>query len=317
MAEHAGRSKSELERLTRDELRELARGAGMAGFGSMRKSELLSALLATNSEPEPESQPLQSEATTAANGSISSAALFGSSSTKVALKNHRLATSDAAVTDSLDLTGLDNHWLQAEWSISPRTLERVVASMGVDWHLAKPTLRLYQLTCDEAGPKSKSLSADISLPVDARQWFIAAPIPGGVWQVALGYLSREGKFFTLVQSLPEELPTAIRQNNRAPAEETLSSRLRDNSDVPRQIQVELEVVLTIKGVATTGSSVTIDDDEVPVEQDGTFRLEIPLENGRAAYPIEVRNAGGRQRVLMAIERNTRFLETEQRVPDED
>ena len=107
MAEHAGRSKSELERLTRDELRELARGAGMTGFGSMRKSELVNALIATNSESEPESQPLQSEAMGASNGAISSAALFGSSSTKVALKNHRLATTDAAVTDSLDLTGLD------------------------------------------------------------------------------------------------------------------------------------------------------------------------------------------------------------------
>lgn len=307
MTQRGHHTRDQLRQLTRDELRELARGAGVKGFGSMRKTELVRALC--------DPQAPSNEATTVpapdvpAGRELSSAALFAASASRSGWRQRRLSTGDDVDGDSLLLEALDSRWMRAAWVLSSRTLERVVAAMGVDWHLATPILRLYRVSCDEAGPRAKTTVQDFTLPADVRQWFISTPSPGGTWTAELGYLTKPGKFYPLMHSLPVELPETARAHSRKvdTREDENLSRSRDEDG---RISVRLNVELAIRGATVPGSRVLIDEDAVDVEQDGTFQCFVSAPDGRLVLPIEVTAPLGRQRVLMAFERNTRFLEAE-------
>lgn len=309
MMQHANHTRDELLRLTRDELRELARGAGVKGFGSMRKSELVNTL--TGTETASNNHAPTAPVSLSAPRDLSAAGLLAASAVRPVLKNRRLA-SDAA-EDTLEIIPLDSRWMQFRWTLSGRTLDRAVAAMGIDWHLATPILRVYRLTCDESGPRSKSISQDCNLPVDARQWFVCTPIPGGAWQVELGYQTREGRFFPLMHSLPAQLPDT---NQGFPSGPMSAAEPEHQPEGEGAAVLQLGVEMRLCGVTSPGAKVTINDQVIQTEGDGTFEWSSSIADGRLVLPIEVSNPQGRQRVLMAVERNTRFLETEKPEMDE-
>ncbi|MCA9080172.1 MAG: DUF4912 domain-containing protein, partial [Planctomycetaceae bacterium] len=172
-----------------------------------------------------------------------------------------------------------------------------------------PTLRLYRVLCDEAGPRSKTAIEDVSLPSDVRQWFLNTPQPGGTWQVELGYLTRPGRFFPLMHSQAVELPETTRAHARRMPDDD-DSNLARRSGESGSVSVRLNVEIAVRGATVPGAKVQIDDQLISVESDGTFQSFASIPDGRTILPIEVSAMAGRQKVLLAIERNTRFLEAE-------
>lgn len=303
LMQNAQLTRDQLERLTRDELRELARGADVRGFGSMRKVELVAALLSQTNEAIVDTSP----ATTPTPNIPSSDASAGGGP-RIATRSRRLVT-DEVETDSLLLEAMDSRWLRASWQLTSRALDRLAAAMGTDWHLAAPVLRLFRLTCDDAGPRSKSVVQDLPLPVDVRQWFISTGSPGGTWQVELGYLSKGGRFLPLMHSLPCQLPESARAHKRVSVTVEETGPPQTSAANPSEI-VKLEVELLICGQTLPGARVSVDRDKIAVDRNGQFEMTVPAPDGRMVLPIEINTSEHRQRVLMALERNTRFLEPE-------
>lgn len=287
-ADQPGRD--ELQSLTRDELRDLARQRRIRGFGSMRKSELVQALARDNRDSSRKTSPASRPATPPAG-------------------MRRLATDEHLQSDEILAEPLDNRWFRVSWGLSPATLERAVAGLGAEWHRAKPVLRLYRVTVDDAGPRAKSRAEDIDLPVDSQQWFVNLKTPGGTWQVELGYLSSSGRYFKLLHAQPITLPDSPAGRRR---EVTLSrvdtTTMGDHSTA---VPLDLEAELVLSGQTLSLASLSIGDEAISVEPDGSFRSRRPLHEGRTVIPIDA-HAGdaGRQRILLAIERNTRYLDPE-------
>ena len=287
-ADQPGRD--ELQSLTRDELRDLARQRRIRGFGSMRKSALVQALARENHGSSGKSAPASRPHPAPAG-------------------MRRLTTDEHLQTDEIIAEPLDNRWFRVSWALAPATLERAVAGLGAEWHRAKPVLRLYRITVDDAGPRAKSRAEDIDLPVDSQQWFVNLKSPGGTWQVELGYLSSSGRYFKLLHAQPITLPDSPTGRRR----EATFSRVDVASmgDHTAAVPLELEAELVLSGQTLSLAALSIGDETIAVEPDGSFRCRKPLHEGRTVIPIDA-HAGdaGRQRILLAIERNTRYLDPE-------
>ena len=75
-------------------------------------------------------------------------------------------------------------------------------------------------------------------------------------------------------------------------------------------QLEVDAELIIYGATRPDAYVTLKGEPVKVQADGTFRVRVDMPNKRQVLPIvaSVPQGGGRQTVVMAIERNTKAME---------
>ena len=75
-------------------------------------------------------------------------------------------------------------------------------------------------------------------------------------------------------------------------------------------QLEVDAELIVYGATRPDAYVTLQGEPIKVQPDGTFRVRVDLPNKRQVLPIvaSVPNGGGRQTVVMAVERNTKAME---------
>ncbi len=86
----------------------------------------------------------------------------------------------------------------------------------------------------------------------------------------------------------------------------------DESPVGFQLEVDAELI--VYGATRPDAYVTLQGEPVKVQPDGTFRVRVDMPNKRQVLPIvaSVPDGGGRQTVVMAIERNTKSMEPHNR-----
>ncbi|MDR1957622.1 MAG: DUF4912 domain-containing protein [Planctomycetaceae bacterium] len=113
---------------------------------------------------------------------------------------------DVQQKDRLALIVRDSYWLHAYWELSTKTVERAKAAMGVYWHTAKPVLRLYRLHADGLAQPRREHQRDIFLHGMTNTWYIDVLDPPATFQVEIGYLAANGRFFSLVSSNFVETP---------------------------------------------------------------------------------------------------------------
>ena len=79
---------------------------------------------------------------------------------------------------------------------------------------------------------------------------------------------------------------------------------------PSGFQLEVDAELIVYGATRPDAYVTLQGEPVKVQADGTFRVRVDMPNKRQVLPIvaSVPHGGGRQTVVMAIERNTKAME---------
>jgi hypothetical protein len=79
---------------------------------------------------------------------------------------------------------------------------------------------------------------------------------------------------------------------------------------PSGFQLEVDAELIVYGATRPDAYVTLQGEPVKVQADGTFRVRVDMPNKRQVLPIvaSVPQGGGRQTVVMAIERNTKAME---------
>lgn len=102
--------------------------------------------------------------------------------------------------DRIILMVRDPYWLHAHWDISRATVDRAKAALVDQWHSVKPVLRL--LKFDEAGTtdSAETVFRQIEIHGGVRNWYIDVDNPPSRFQLIMGYLTSNGRFYELVRS---------------------------------------------------------------------------------------------------------------------
>lgn len=102
--------------------------------------------------------------------------------------------------DRVVLLVRDAYWLQACWELLGTSIDRARAAMAEQWHTAKPVLRLIQADSGSTTNASEQIARDIEIHGGVTTWYI--DIPGGNknYRVEIGYLAANGKFYGLARS---------------------------------------------------------------------------------------------------------------------
>jgi len=204
---------------TARDLAHMARQNGISGWHSMRKEELVRALVKLarkralctgNSQLSPAVQP--------AGPIVNHAAVktdpqvlrrINQLQSKLAtVKNLAATSSEDGQTgpreDRLVVMVRDPYWLHAVWELSQRSVDRAQAAMGPHWHTAQPTLRLFRMM--EAG--ASTLERDIEIHGGVSNWYVDVQDPPCQYRTEIGYLAKNGTFHCLARSNTVQTPPA-------------------------------------------------------------------------------------------------------------
>ncbi len=121
--------------------------------------------------------------------------LAATNGTKKAAKNGHEPKRDRVI-----LLVRDAYWLQACWELLGTSIDRARAAMAEQWHTAKPVIRLIQAEAGSTTNASEQVVRDIEIHGGVTTWYI--DIPGGAkgYRVDIGYLAANGKFYGLARS---------------------------------------------------------------------------------------------------------------------
>ena len=218
---------AKLKTRTVKDLAAMARRKRVPGWHSMRKDELIKALLrvarseAAKRAKSGNSKPKRSAVRSAsAKSSVKSRQNSGRSKVapkaKLARSEKRLNQIKAELTRSKDLAfdaGPNGHkkdrlvvmvrdpyWLHAYWEITRQSVERARVAMGQDWHSARPVLRVSEVLRDGTTSTVRKVVRDIEIHGGVNNWYVDVDNPPSSFQLDLGYLGSDGKFLCIVRS---------------------------------------------------------------------------------------------------------------------
>jgi hypothetical protein len=102
--------------------------------------------------------------------------------------------------DRLVVMVRDPYWLHAYWELTRQTVERARVAMGQSWHTAKPVLRLAEVSRDGTTNTARMVIRDIEIHGGVNNWYVDVQDPPKSYQLDIGYVSPDGKFFSLCRS---------------------------------------------------------------------------------------------------------------------
>ena len=92
-----------------------------------------------------------------------------------------------AATDLLVLTVKDPYWLHAYWELTPQSIRRAQVALGRHWHTAEPVLRLFEIGQNDTNPSTKRPVRDIVIHGGVNNWYIDVADPPRSFQMEIGY----------------------------------------------------------------------------------------------------------------------------------
>jgi hypothetical protein len=205
---------STLQSYSCKDLAQMARLEGVAGWHSMRKDELVRALLkrAKQKKRLPGGRALSDGAV--ANGSTALKRDRELQSRLDRLQSRLVADRNLATTsdkssrrpeqDRIVVMVRDPYWLHAYWEIMRPSIDRAQSAMGPHWHTAKPTLRVFRILPDGTA----SLVREITIHGGVRHWYVDVQNPPCQFRMEIGYLSPPSRFYCLARSNVVSTPPA-------------------------------------------------------------------------------------------------------------
>lgn len=215
-----------LKSRTVKDLAQMARSRGLRGWHSMRKDQLVRALLRSVRKNHSQRNGANG------NGQKSQAdyAVSGGSTATEALKNgsrpptkkrglamRRLEAfrqqqqlwkdlsaraSEGGGTldrDRLVVMVRDAFWLHAYWEITRQSVERAQAAMGQYWHAAIPVLRVFELD-EGVGMEAERLAGDIEIHGGVNNWYVDVIESPKSYRLDIGYLAPPDRYYSLARS---------------------------------------------------------------------------------------------------------------------
>jgi len=208
------------EKPVRD-LARLAKQHGVAGWHSMRKDQLIRALIrkaksSRAGEPGlPRTSAKMAAGEAAAKASRDAAVAQRIEEARARLQRVKsLATppeggkAGRAIRDRMVVMVRGPHWLHAFWEVAPRSIARAEAALGSEWHAARPVLRLLELENGLQGSPSERVVRTIEIHGGVKNWFIDIRTPLRC-RVEVGYVTTTGRFHCLARSNAVSTPAGL------------------------------------------------------------------------------------------------------------
>jgi uncharacterized protein len=106
----------------------------------------------------------------------------------------------ASAKDRLVVMVRGPYWLHAYWELTPAGIVRAQAALGEQWHSAKPVLRVFHVSQTGASTTADSVLRDITIHGGVKNWYIDVDDPPQSYRLEIGYLGGNGRFFSLARS---------------------------------------------------------------------------------------------------------------------
>jgi len=196
----------------------MAKKRGVQGWHSMRKDELVRALVRIARSNSSSSTRGRSKHNGATSATKKSSVRKGATSAKPTrptavqrrirqdqeqqqrFKNlaHPLKGADGKEIskDRIILMVRDSYWLHAYWEITSNCVQRAKAALAEQWHTAQPVLRLLKVNVDT----SESLDRVVGIHGDVSNWYLDVSDAPKTYRVEIGYLAEGGKFVAVARS---------------------------------------------------------------------------------------------------------------------
>lgn len=221
-----------LKARTAKDLASMAKRKRVPGWHSMRKDELIKALLkrarAEGRRAEGRNGKAETRKTACTVSRAKPATAATSSQAKSARRKaqveqrlreirERLAESkdlalkadqeNGQAKDRLIVMVRDPYWLHAYWELSRRSIQRAQAALGHDWHVSRPVLRVFEVVRDGTTNAGKRHIRDIEVHGGVNNWYIDVQAPPRSFQLEIGYRAGE-RFLSLARSNRVTTPQA-------------------------------------------------------------------------------------------------------------
>ena len=102
--------------------------------------------------------------------------------------------------DRLVVMVRDPYWLHAYWELTRPSIDRARVAMGQHWHGARPILRVSEVTRDGTTSSTRKVLRDIEIHGGVNNWYVDVDDPPRTFQLDIGYLRPDGKFLCLARS---------------------------------------------------------------------------------------------------------------------
>ena len=240
--------------------------------------------------------------------------------------------SESAGKDRLILLVRDPYWLHAYWELTTQSIERVRAAMGPYWHTAQPVIRLLRINSDDKTNVERIHIRDIPIHGGVTNWYIDVPDPPDCFQVEVGYLGTNGKFFSLARSNTVETPPAgkpvsgldgnwaevaedfdriyamsggydnvshdlknvFEERLKRPVGDSISAKISSRSPYRsrRDFQFDVNAEMIVFGSVEPNIRLSIKGQPIQVRPDGSFSVKFDLPDRRQVLPIVAQTADG-------------------------
>ena len=199
------------------DLSQMAKRGGVRGWHSMRKDQLVKALLAAAKTKTTVNGAKKSAPERRSNGKAPTPAVASRKTANTRVQRHleqikaklertkNLASSNGKgknrrMKERIVVMVRDPFWLHAYWEIKRQSVERVQAAMSQDWHTARPYLRLLEVSDAGASTAAERVVRDIEVHGGVSNWYVHVDNSPASYRLELGYMSGGGRFFPLVRS---------------------------------------------------------------------------------------------------------------------
>ena len=226
------------------ELAQLAKKRGVTGWHSMKKGDLVKALLkvARNEQRQSVAKKVKCSTATKSKPAKTSTAKAVASESAIALqlrrereqqenlKNLALASqvtnlTTAPAKDRLVVIVRDSFWLQGYWEITKASVDRARVAIGTQWHLAKPVLRIMKVVSDGRTSSVEHHLQDIEIHSGVSNWYFQNPAPGATIRLSIGYAVGQDKFHMIAKS-----------NQVTPAKNSKNQRDENWTDITNDVE---------------------------------------------------------------------------------
>jgi hypothetical protein len=203
------------------DLAQMARSQGLSGWHSMRKDELVRALVnharrkpksrsggrlgfdgASHLENDGDSIMRKSNGVSKADQQLRE--LRANLGVSKQLGNGGGKAANHVEKDRLVVMVRDPYWLHAYWEIASRSVERAQSALGQYWHTTTPVLRVFHVSSDGMAV----LQRDIAIHGGVNHWYVDVHNPPQKFRMEIGYLSAGGQFYCLARSNTVTTPPA-------------------------------------------------------------------------------------------------------------
>jgi hypothetical protein len=216
----------QLQSASKKDLADRARNLGIAGYNSMRKEDLVRAIVRAMKKKEKEREKAKVAKTKPApslngkhhvNGKPDAA-----KKVKVDLKKSEPAAPPVVHAtgqpprhlqgghnkDRIMVVVRDPYWLHVYWELTHQSVQRAEAALGQDWHGAKPILRVCDVSAQDTTSTAEAIVRDVEIHGGCTNWYVEVSQPPKSYRVDIGYLSRRGQFYVLARSNVVTTPRA-------------------------------------------------------------------------------------------------------------